>query len=445
MHRVDLTYTLHGRDDAQRDLHHPLLALLSAVHDSGSISGAARQLSLSYRHAWGELKRWEIELGRPLVSWAKGQPARLSPFGEKLLWAERRAQARLAPQVEALRSELESAFAIAFDDQAGVIPMAASHDDALPLLRQQAQADAQLHLDIQFSGSVQALTALNEGRCLLAGFHALTDAAPRSPTARAYRALLRPGRHKLVGFARRTQGLIVAADNPLGLRSLADLQQPRLRFAQRASGTGTRVVMEELLHAARIDASRIPVLAHAEPSHRAAAEAVASGQADASLGIEAAARARGLGFVPLAQERYFLVALQPALEQPPVRGPARAVAWGTMAATAERAARLRRRRQRPGAVAAPRATVVDVPQAQTLKALPQRTKCPHRSRTMRSSATAMPPRWSAATARSTGCACRASTRVRVSPRCSAGPNMAAGCSPRRPAVRRCDAATARAL
>src|SRR3990167_896576 len=107
MHRVHLTYTLAGRETAlQRDLHHPLMALLAAVHDTGSISAAARQLELSYRHGWGELKRWEVELGQELVIWVKGQPALLSPFGEKLLWAERRAQARLAPQVEALRAEL---------------------------------------------------------------------------------------------------------------------------------------------------------------------------------------------------------------------------------------------------------------------------------------------------------------------------------------------------
>lgn len=319
MHRVHLTYTLAGRHDSQRDLHHPLMALLAAVHDSGSISGAARALSLSYRHAWGELKRWEIELGQTLVSWVKGQRAVLSPFGEKLLWAERRAQARLAPQVEALRSELERAFAIAFDDSAGVIPISASHDDALPLLRQLARSQHKLHLDIQFSGSVNALEALNEGRCLLAGFHALTDSPPRSPTARTYRPLLKPGRHKLVSFARRTQGLIVAANNPLGLQGLADLRRPGLRFAQRERGTGTRVVLEELLAAQKIDPTEITALARAEPSHRAAAEAVASGIADAAFGIEAAARARGLGFLPLAREHYFLVALQPSLAHPHVR------------------------------------------------------------------------------------------------------------------------------
>ena len=318
MHRVRLTYTLGGPDEAQPDLHHPLMALLSAVHDHGSISGAARALALSYRHVWGELKRWEGELGQALVLWVKGQRAVLSPFGEKLLWAERRAQARLAPQAEALRSELERAFAIAFDSSVGVIPICASHDDALPLLRQRAQAEHKLLLDIQFSGSVDALAALNDGRCLLAGFHALTDAPLRSPTARAYRPLLKPGRHKLIGFAQRTQGLIVAAGNPLALNGLADLRQTGLRFAHRAPGTGTRVVLEELLAAQQIELTALGGLERTEPSHRAVAEAVASGSADAAFGIEAAARARGLGFVALAREQYFLVTLQPSLAHPQV-------------------------------------------------------------------------------------------------------------------------------
>ena len=319
MHRVYLTYALEGRPAGQRDLHHPLVALLAAVHEQGSISGAARVLSLSYRHVWGELKRWEAELGQGLVSWVKGQPAVLSPFAEKLLWAERRAQARLAPQIEALRGELERAFAIAFDDTAGLVEISASHDDALPLLRQWAQDEHRLQLDIQFCGSIDALTALNNGRCLLAGFHALTDAPARSPTARAYRWLLRPGRHKLIGFARRAQGLMVAPGNPLELRGLADLRRPGLRFVHRAAGAGTRVVLDELLAAHDLRLGDLPSLVPAEPSHRAAAEAVASGRADAAFGIEAAARGRGLDFVPLAEEQYFLVALRPTLEHPHVQ------------------------------------------------------------------------------------------------------------------------------
>jgi putative molybdopterin biosynthesis protein len=48
------------------------------------------------------------------------------------------------------------------------------------------------------------------------------------------------------------------------------------------------------------------------------AQAIASGAADTGLGIEAAARARGLDFVPLLKEDYYLVCLKDALEQTPV-------------------------------------------------------------------------------------------------------------------------------
>jgi putative molybdopterin biosynthesis protein len=99
----------------------PLIDLLQAVSNEGSISAGARQLGLSYRHVWGELKRWEAELGGELLIWEKGQSARLSEFGSKLMWAERQAQARLAPQIEALRAELERSFAVAFDDASHVV------------------------------------------------------------------------------------------------------------------------------------------------------------------------------------------------------------------------------------------------------------------------------------------------------------------------------------
>ena len=318
MHRVELTYSLGAPESASRELHHPLIELLEAIHTRGSISAGARYLGRSYRHVWGELRRWEAELGHDLLVWTKGQRAALSPFGAKLLWAERQAQARLAPQLATLRGELERAFAIAFDDAAVVLEMAASHDEALPLLRDWAARHRKLHLDIDFTGSVDALAALNDGRCLLAGFHALVNVPPGSPTARTYRPLLKPGRHKLIGFASRSQGLIVAAGNPLGLAGVADLARPGVRFVNRARGTGTRVVLEELLAAAGVAADAIDGHDRVEPSHRAVAQAVASGSADAALGIEAVARDRGLDFVPLAEERYFIATLAEHLEHAPV-------------------------------------------------------------------------------------------------------------------------------
>ncbi len=317
MRRIRLNYVL-GADTGSAPLHNPLLDLLQAGREQGSISAAARVLELSYRHVWGELKRWELELGQPLILWEKGQAARLSEFGAKLLLAERQVQARLLPQIEALRADLERAFAIAFDDSVHVLSFHASHDEALAALGEEARTCG-LHLDIRFTGSVDAIRALNEGRCTMAGFHLRLPAAPASLSQRTYKPLLRPGLHKLIGFARRSQGLIVARGNPLGLHGLADLARPGVRFVNRARGTGTRVLFDELLGELGIAPAAIAGYATDEPSHAAVAQAVASGQADAGFGIEASARGRGLDFVPLVEEAYFLACLKSTLEHDATR------------------------------------------------------------------------------------------------------------------------------
>ena len=89
--RVQLTYTL-GTDGAAGPVHHPLFALLDALHRGGSISAAATALGFSYRHVWGELRRWETELGRSLIIWNKGQRAALTSLIDAWLWASRRRQ-----------------------------------------------------------------------------------------------------------------------------------------------------------------------------------------------------------------------------------------------------------------------------------------------------------------------------------------------------------------
>ncbi|MCX7224501.1 MAG: LysR family transcriptional regulator [Burkholderiales bacterium] len=270
MHRLQFHYTL-SRDSSPAMVRNPLIDLLQAVSAQGSISGGARALGLSYRHVWGELKRWEQELGNELVVWEKGQSAKLTEFGAKLMWAERQAQARLAPQIEALRAELERSFAVAFDDKSHVVTLHASHDVALSSLREHALRleQGQLHLDIRFSGSVDAIRALNEGRCVMAGFHTLQDAGAQTLTQRTYQPLLQPGQHK-----------------------------------------------DELLTRAGIADAQINGYERTEPSHAAVAHAVAAGQADAALGIAVAAEQAGLDFVPWVNERYHLVCLKSALTQP---------------------------------------------------------------------------------------------------------------------------------
>ena len=301
----------------QSPLRNPLMDLLQAVRDAGSIGGAAKAMGLSYRHVWGELKRWEQSLGQALIVWEKGQAARLTGFADKLLWAERQAQARLLPQISALHADLEKTFAVAFDPAHLALPVFASHDAAMDLLREEAASQA-LHLDLRFCGSVDAIRALNEGRCHVAGFHAPWQPDAESLVARTYKPLLKTGQHKLIGFAQRAQGLMVAKGNPLGLRDWADLFQAGVRFVNRSPGTGTRLLLDQSLQERDLQASALQGYGHEESSHAAVAARIAAGQADVGLGIAHAAHVHGLDFVPLHQEHYWLVCLASALDTPPV-------------------------------------------------------------------------------------------------------------------------------
>jgi len=319
--KIDLFYDWKLKSDAadrsEFPLHNSLMNLLQAVRKEGSIGAAAKSLNLSYRHVWGELKKWELQLGQDLIVWDKGQPARLSIFGDKLLWTERQTQARIAPQIESIRADLERAMSLALNPNAHVLSLHASHDDALSIFRDHVSQQG-LHLDLKFNGSLDALHDLNEGRCTIAGFHTLANVPSPSHIANAYKPLLKPGLHKLIGFSARQQGLITTQGNPFKLQTLADVLRSRARFANRDIGTGTRVLLDHWLSANKRKASELNGYDHIEKSHAAVAERVASGQADVGLGTQLAAYKRGLCFVPWVEERYYFVCLKSAVDDPAI-------------------------------------------------------------------------------------------------------------------------------
>lgn len=320
---IHLAYAFESRGQAGAEIQNPLFDLLSALREHGSISHAARATGKSYRHFWGALKHWESVLDNPLVQWSQGRHARLTPFAERLLWAERQARVRMTPHVEALRRELQRAIALAADTAQEVLTLAASHDLALPLLQDIAEQEQGLHLDVRFTGSEDALRSLLDGRCQVAGFHVprLAQAAP--VFKRALRPLLKPGTHKLIGSHWRRQGLMHRPGTaPPSLAKLAAPptrgRQPT-RFVNRQPGSGTRLLLLHLLAQEALEPGAIDGFdTRIEYTHVAVAAAVASGAADVGLGIEAAARAQGLDFVPLVEEHYFLACLKPMLETPPI-------------------------------------------------------------------------------------------------------------------------------
>lgn len=154
-------------------------------------------------------------------------------------------------------------------------------------------------------GSLDGLVALRQGLADVAGCH-LYD-ADAGDYNRPYVAHIFPERAMLgITLAHREQGLITAHGNPLSIRDVADLGRPGVRLADRNAGSGTRVWLDARLKALGIERSRINGSGGELRTHTDVALAVASGQADAGLGVRAAAERFGLGFVPLFFERYDL-------------------------------------------------------------------------------------------------------------------------------------------
>lgn len=174
-----------------------------------------------------------------------------------------------------------------------------------------------LRLAVGQATSLAALESLARGEAHAAGMHLLDEATGEYNLPFVRRAFA--GRRVLVVTAAHwSQGLIVARDNPRGIAGAADLARPDLAIINREIGSGSRAALDHALRVAGVAPATVRGYDRAVGSHRTVAEAVSAGLADAGPGILAAARALGLGFVPLAEERYDLVFTGEMRESPPV-------------------------------------------------------------------------------------------------------------------------------
>ena len=300
----------------ERELDEMLIAVLGGLERTGKLGGATSDAKVSYRHAYNLVKRWGEFLGAPLVVMRQGSGTKLTPLGERLLWAGRRVQSRLAPELEGLAGDFTRGLNDALGVRAGTLVIHASHDFAMALLRERLSRT--LPVDLQSRGSFDALANLLRGDCAIAGFH-VADGDLGRLMARRYAEGLTGADVLLLALADRMQGLIVAKGNPRRMKSVADLARPGVRFINRQRGSGTRALLEFLLSAAGVSRESIAGYDEEEITHSAVAALVAGRQADAGFGLEAAAARFHLGFVPLASERYYLAFKPAALERIEVR------------------------------------------------------------------------------------------------------------------------------
>lgn len=193
------------------------------------------------------------------------------------------------------------------EDVENTILCTGSHDMAIGVLEDQLkQVHPQLKIAATNVGSLGGLLALQRGETHIAGTH-LLDAEtgvynipdiqrtiPRTPLV-------------LVHLVQREQGILVARGNPKSIRSLQELARKGVRFVNRQPGSGTRVLLDYELNKLGIATASISGYEREEFTHMAIGVAVASGLADAGLGVRAAAQALALEFIPIANEEYDLL------------------------------------------------------------------------------------------------------------------------------------------
>lgn len=194
-----------------------------------------------------------------------------------------------------------------------------SHDPALTLLTSHfAEQLPNTSLSLSFAGSLGGLMALARHEADIAGAH-LWDVETDTYNQPFVRRLLPGQRVALLSLADRRMGLIVAPGNPHGISDLEALTQPEVQFINRQPGAGTRVWFDAQLHALEIAPANINGYGNEALTHSEVAGAINEGRADVGLGIEAAALAYGLGFVPLTTESYDLVIPEDQWERPPIQ------------------------------------------------------------------------------------------------------------------------------
>ena len=180
-----------------------------------------------------------------------------------------------------------------------------SHDLTLDLLAQ-FLAERGRKLVSANAGSLGGLVALRRGEAHFAGSH-LLDPATGEYNLSYIASYLPDTPVQLLKWVGRQQGLLVGKNNPKGIQSLRDLARPEVCYVNRQRGAGTRVLLDYHLQQLGITAEMVQGYDQEEYTHLAVAAAVASGRADCGLGIQAAARALDLEFIPLFSERYDLV------------------------------------------------------------------------------------------------------------------------------------------
>ena len=182
-----------------------------------------------------------------------------------------------------------------------------SHDPLLDELSDLIhREDRRIFLSSAHVGSIGGVMAIRRGEAHAAGIH-LLDTETGEYNRSTIKKYFPHGGVVLVRCVGRQQGLMLQEGNPLGITCFADIARDGVRYVNRQKGSGTRILADYLCQREGVDPDLVYGYDREELTHNAVAVQIASGSADAGMGIYSAAKLYDLDFLPICVEEYDLL------------------------------------------------------------------------------------------------------------------------------------------
>lgn len=189
-----------------------------------------------------------------------------------------------------------------------------SHDPLLEWSLRESDSE----LAMLGGGSTDGLARFAAGQATACGLHLIDFETGEYGTQQTEKSLTGID-FVIIEWAKRHQGLVVAAGNPLKIHSIADLKKTKARVARRQVGSGSALLLDKLLEDAGLSMDDLNTAGKPARSESDIALMVRGKKADAGLAIFAAGREHGLDFVPLQWERFDLVVRRIEYFEPPMQ------------------------------------------------------------------------------------------------------------------------------
>ncbi len=238
-------------------------------------------------------------------------------------WVKTRLAARLGWDTHALVDAERARMARTATASPGAVRQTplniASYDDTLPLriagsddlLLARLAQDA--HALFYVNGSTAGLFALASQQADVVGAH-LREPDTNEFNISFVKHLVAEQDVLVVNLAAREYGLLVAHDNPKGIRDVRTLTQRGVSLMNRTQGSGARLWLQRHVRALHLDPLTLRGWSRAVPTYEAVARAILEDAADVGPGLRATAEQFGLDFVPLGKERFDFVIARSVFE-----------------------------------------------------------------------------------------------------------------------------------